>query len=137
MADSTEYFSLTIVTPSGTRQEFDVRHMRAPGTKGYFGVLCDHLPFITSLRIGEIELDTKDGKKYWATSGGFAEVLGDHVTILAETAEPAEQIDVERAESSKQRAIKRLKEDSLDIDFERSRLALLRAINRLKIVSYI
>ena len=63
MADSKDYFDLTLVTPSGTREEFNVRHIRAPGAEGYFGVLADHLPFITTIKTGEIDIDTKDGKK--------------------------------------------------------------------------
>jgi len=135
LADPNLNFDIAIVTPDGVREEFNVSHLRAPGSEGDFGVLANHLPFLTSLRIGEIELDTGEGKKIWATSGGFAEVLNDRVTILAETAEPAEQIDIERAEASKLRATERLKEQQLDIDYERNRLSLYRAINRLKVAS--
>lgn len=137
MADSNAYFDLTIVTPFGVKEEFNIRHLKAPGEVGEFGVLKGHLPFITPLQIGEIELDTADGKKYWATSGGFAEVLPDRVTILAETAEAAEMIDIERAEEARQRAAQRIKEKSAkDIDYERARLSLFRAINRIKVVKH-
>ncbi len=136
MADSKEYYDLTIVTPSGTREEFNVRHMRAPGTEGYFGVLANHLPFITTIRTGEIEIDTRDGRKLWATSGGFVEVTENRVIILAETAEPAEQIDLERAKAARDRALKRLEEHPQGMDVLRCKLALTRAVNRLKIASY-
>jgi len=137
LADSKDYFDLTLVTPSGTREEFNVRHMRAPGAEGYFGVLADHLPFITTIKTGEIDVDTKDGKKFWATSGGFVEVLGSRVIILAETAELAEQIDLQRAEASRERATKRLRENPEGLDVLRCQLALTRAINRLRVASYI
>ena len=135
MADSTEYFDLTIVTPDGTRDEFNVRHLLAPGTEGYFGVLRNHLPFITAIRTGEIEIDSADGKKLWAVSGGFVEVLGNRVIILAETAEPADQIDVERAKAALARAERRLKEKASGTDLQRCQSALQRSLNRLKIAS--
>lgn len=137
MADSHEYFDLTIVTPFGVKEEFNVRHLRAPGSEGDFGVLKGHLPFMTSLKVGEIELDTAQGKKYWATSGGFAEVLGTRVTILAETAEAAEQIDSERALAAKERALQRLKGKSAEIEFERAQMALYRSLNRLKVTEHV
>ncbi len=136
MADTKSYFNLTIVTPSGTKEEYNIRHLRAPGSEGEFGVLIGHLPFITPLQIGEIELDTEDGKKYWATSGGYIEVLPEQVTILAETAEPAEKINLDRAKSARVRALKRLEDHGSDIDTERARISLLRSINRLKVVSH-
>ncbi len=135
MADERDYIKVIIVTPFGTQAEIDVSQMRAPGSEGDFGVLPGHLPFLTSLRIGSIILDTDKGKRVWATSGGYVEVLGDHVTILAETAERAEKIDVERAERAKERALQRISEVSPDIDFERSRISLARAINRIKVAS--
>jgi len=137
LADSNEYFDMTIVTPSGTREEFNIRHMRAPGAEGYFGVLADHLPFITTIKTGEIEIDTKEGQKFWATSGGFVEVLGSRVIVLAETAEPAEQIDLERAKAARERASKRLQEKTDGLDVLRCQLALSRALNRLRVASYI
>ena len=135
MVDTDKYFKLTIVTPFGNREEYNIRHLKAPGTDGDFGVLINHLPLITSLRIGAIELDTAEGSKYWATSGGYIEVLSDQVTILAETAEPADQIDLKRAESSLERALDRVKKAVSDTDNERNRLSLMRAINRIKVLS--
>ncbi len=136
MADATKHFDLTIVTPHGVKEEFNIKHLKAPGIEGYFGVLHGHLPFITPLQIGEIELDTDEGKKFWATSGGYSEVLGEQVIILAETAEPAEKIDVERAKAARERALQRLEHPEKDYDFERAQLALERALNRLKIASH-
>jgi F-type H+-transporting ATPase subunit epsilon len=129
-------FAVTIVTPQGKFAEYNVRHLRAPGTEGDFGVLRGHIPFMTALRIGTIVLESAEGRLIWATSGGFAEVLREKVTILAETAERADNIDVERAESARKRAMERLAQQaSGGIDVERASVALARAINRLKIAS--
>ena len=135
MAEAKDNFSVVIVTPGGTRVEYDVHHLRAPGSEGDFGVLRGHLPFMTGLRVGVIRFDTNQGPRIWATSGGYAEVLGDQVTILAETAEEASEIDIERARAAKDRALGRLAERTRDLDIERARLALVRALNRIKIVS--
>ena len=135
MADVSDHIKVTIVTPFGISEEYNVRHLFAPGTEGYFGVLPGHLPFLTTLRVGEIRFDTDQGAKLWATSGGFAEVLSDHVTILAQTAEPAGQIDLDRAEAAKKRALARLSEGKPDVDTERARIALARAINRINLVT--
>ncbi len=123
--------NVTIVTPFGTQAEYNAFHIRLPGSEGDFGVLPEHIPFLTTLRIGLIHLDTTQGKIIWAVSGGFVEVLNNKVTILAESAEQAEQIDRERAEAALQRAQKRLSENNPLIDIDRAKSALLRAVNRL------
>lgn len=128
--------AVTIVTPYGTRAEYNVRHLRAPGAEGEFGVLAGHIPFLTALRAGALILDSEQGRKIWALSGGFAEVLGDRVTVLAETAERAETIDVARAEAARQRALGRLKPGALvDVDISRAKAAMTRALNRLQVAS--
>ncbi len=128
---------VTIVTPTGTRAEYNVRQLRAPGIEGYFGVLPGHIPFMTALKIGVLILDLDKEQKYWAISGGFAEVLANSVTILAETAESAESIDAERSEMSRLRAIKRLSERNSEQEFDlvRANASLARAINRIHIAS--
>jgi len=135
LAETLPQFTVTIVTPSGTHEEYNVRHLRAPGSEGDFGVLPGHIPFMTTLRIGTIRLDTDREQYTWATSGGYAEVLGDRVILLAETAELADRIDTERAEAARQRALGRLAERTPDVDIERARIALYRALNRLKVAS--
>ncbi|MDP8229080.1 MAG: F0F1 ATP synthase subunit epsilon [Candidatus Electryoneaceae bacterium] len=136
MADTTtNTFTVTIVTPFGTKEEYDVRHLRAPGTQGDFGVLPGHIPFMTTLRVGAVTLDTVDGSFEWATSGGYAEVLDDRVTILAETAERADSIDLQRAEEAKKRALVRLSEKTPNVDAKRARTSLMRALNRLTLAS--
>ncbi len=133
MADGGKLLNLTIVTPHGNKKELQISHIRAPGKEGEFGVLYGHLPFITTLQVGPVYLDTAQGKQVWATSGGYIEVLPDQVTILAETAEESGRIDIERAEAARQRALGHLKDKSTDLDFERAKLALVKAINRIKI----
>jgi len=136
LADTENSFTVTVVTPFGTQEEYNVTHMRAPGTEGSFGVLPDHLPFMTALQVGSITMDTTEGQVEWATSGGYAEVLGDRVTILAQTAERADKIDLERAKEAEKRALGRLSEPTTDTDIERARIALARALNRVRIGSH-
>lgn len=125
---------VTIVTPSGTQEEYDVRHIRLPGSEGEFGVLPGHIPFLTTLKIGPVYMDTAKERIVWAVSGGFVEVLGDAVMILAETAERADQIDRERAEAARQRASGRLRDSRTEIDVNRAQAALARAVNRLNVM---
>jgi len=133
---ATESFKLEIISPSGEVFNGDVEHVSAPGVKGSFGVLKGHTPFITALEIGLIEAKISgNDEKIFATSGGHAEVHGDHVVILAETAEEKTRIDTERAEASRDRALERIDTKEPDLDLERAQLALARAINRIKIAT--
>ena len=128
-------FQLEIVTPEMTVYSGEVEQLRAPGTEGGFGVLAGHHPMLASLRIGEMVFSEPErGPKSVAISGGFAEVQRDRVTVLAETAEFAQDIDVNRAEAARERAREMLtqKRDQ-QIDEARATLALARAVNRLRI----
>ncbi len=107
----------------------------APGEEGGFQVLYNHAPLLSAIVVGEVKIQESDGKlARYATSGGFVEVLSNHVVLLAETAESSEEIDVRRAEEAKRRAEERLHEPAPDLDIQRARLALARALNRLRIV---
>lgn len=132
MADK---IKLEIVTPDRIVVDEDVQIVMAPGTDGEFGVLSGHTPFMTSLKTGTVRFTDASGKeKLVFVSGGFTEALPDKVTILAESAERHEEIDVERAKSALERAQKRLADEkNEDIDFVRAQSALQRAMNRLKI----
>ena len=131
MADS---FTLEIISPSGMVFSGPMKHVRAPGREGSFGVLPSHTPFITPLQVGMIEGKKDDGADLvFATSGGMAEVHGDKVVVLAETAEEKSKIDIERAKQSQERAEKRLATHEPDLDTERARAALARALNRLTV----
>jgi F-type H+-transporting ATPase subunit epsilon len=127
-------FKLEIVTPQGVVYDGSAASFTAPGTVGSFQVLYNHAPLLSSLGVGRIKLvnDSGVGMSY-ATSGGFVEVRENHVVTIAETAERADEIDVERAKAARDRALKRLEEKRSDTDFERARAALARALNRLKI----
>ena len=130
-------FALEIVTPERVVYSGQVTSLQAPGTEGSFGVMTGHMPLLASLDIGVLRFADEGGEGVqMAVSGGFAEVGRERVTVLAETAESAEEIDVPRAESSRQRAEERLaNRDDGEVDAARARAALMRALNRLKISS--
>ena len=94
-----------LATPTRMLISADVEEVVAPGTEGYFGVWPGHAPFLTTLGSGEVCYRTVRDEKCLAVSGGFAEVTGERVIILAETAELPEEIDVARAQRAKQRAV--------------------------------
>ena len=130
-------FALEIVTPERVVYSGQVTSLQAPGTEGSFGVMAGHMPLLASLDIGVLRFADEGGEGVqMAVSGGFAEVGRERVTVLAETAESAGEIDVQRAESSRQRAEERLaNRDDVEVDAARARAALMRAQNRLKISS--
>ena len=129
------YFKLEIVTPHRVVYSNNVSHVKAPGVAGYFGVLAKHTPFLTALKIGVTEVEVDKKKLKFSTGKGFAEVINEKMTILTESAEEATEIDVERAERSRTRAMKRLEQKDPDTDLDRAKVSLTRALNRLKIAS--
>lgn len=132
----TKNFHLDIVTPARTVYSGEVQSFTAPGIIGSFQVLFNHAPLLSTIGIGEVKVIQADGtKQYFATSGGFVEVKSNKVILLAESAERASDIDVVRAEKSKQRAQERLAKKNKDIDVERAQASLSRALNRLKIAA--
>ena len=129
-------FKLQIVTPTRVVFQDDATSLSAPGTSGGFQVLCDHAPFISSIEVGEIKVKDKNGKDLlFATSGGFVEVKDNAVVVLAETVEPAQEIDTQRAKASGERATERLHSKDPAIDMNRAQLAMLRSLNRLRVAS--
>jgi len=125
-----------LATPNHLVVSEEVDEVVAPGVEGYFGVLPGHTPFLTSLRSGEVAYRVGRAEQYLAVSGGFAEVRGDRVIILADNAERPEEIDRERAERARQRAERRLagKTDE-EIDYTRALAAFSRALTRLQVGS--
>lgn len=108
--------------------------MVAPGVEGYFGVLPGHAPFLTSLKSGEVAYRVGGVEHYLAVSGGFAEVRGERVILLADNAERPEEIDRERAERARQRAEQRLQgKTQEEIDYQRALAAFSRALTRLQV----
>jgi F-type H+-transporting ATPase subunit epsilon len=129
---------LEIVTPQRLIVSDEVTELMAPGSEGYFGVLPGHIPFITTLKIGELTYWKGKDERHLAVTWGYAEVRGDKVIVLAETAERAEEVDTERAERARQRAERRLHDwgaGDETIDFARAQAALQRAITRLTVAA--
>src|SRR3982750_1384667 len=124
---------LEIVTPDKLLVREPVDEVEIPGSEGYFGVLPGHTPMLASLAVGEMWYRKGQDKTYLSIAFGFAEVLPERVTILAQVAERAEEIDAARAEAAKRRAEERLTNAATDIDFERARIALLKALIRLQV----
>lgn len=129
-----EKLFLEVVTPQKAVVSEEVEIVVAPGSEGEFGALKGHTTFLTSLKIGTLRYkDAKGKERLLFINGGFAEVLPDKVTILAESAEYSKDIDVERAAKAKERAEKRLSAKDADTDLVRAEVALKRAVHRLKI----
>ncbi|MEW6289565.1 MAG: F0F1 ATP synthase subunit epsilon [Thermodesulfobacteriota bacterium] len=131
-----ESIHLEVVTPSGPVVSDDVDIVSAPGYGGDFGVLANHAPFLSTIKIGSL-VYKKDGKEnYLMVSGGFCEVSNNKITFLVESAEAGQQIDVNRALRAKERAEKRIaeaKSQTEKINMARAQAALQRAIARLKV----
>ncbi len=124
---------LDIVTPDHLVAHDAVTAVTLPGKNGYLGILPGHAPLLTELAPGDLEYTSGGNQHALAVNWGFAEVLGDRVIVLVQSAERAEEIDVERAEKAKARAEERLKRfNDPQIDMERARKALARAIARLE-----
>jgi F-type H+-transporting ATPase subunit epsilon len=128
-----KHLRLEFVTPERAVVHEDVDEVEVPGDSGYFGVLPGHAPMLAALTTGELWYRKGAEKQYAFVAGGFAEVLPDRVAILAQVAEKAEDIDVQRAEASKRRAEGRLAKPGTEMDAERARIALIRALTRLDI----
>jgi|SRR3954471_20717605 len=127
---------LRIVTPDKLLVREQVDEVEIPGSEGYFGVLPGHTPLLASLAIGELWYRIGQDKIFLSVALGFAEVLPDRVTVLANIAERAEDIDLSRAEEAKRRAESRLQAPR-DVDYERARLALSKSVARLNVASRI
>jgi F-type H+-transporting ATPase subunit epsilon len=128
-----ETFKLEIVTPEKKVVDTAAEEIQIPGKNGYLGVLPGHAPLITELAVGEITFHAGAEEQRLAVAWGFAEVLPDRVTILAETAERPSEIDVERACKAKARAEQRLTSGDTNVDVERSLDALHKAETRLEV----
>jgi F-type H+-transporting ATPase subunit epsilon len=124
---------LEVVTPARRLLSVEVDELVAPGAEGYFGVRPGHHPFLTTLNTGGVMYVQGGRRSFLAISGGFAEVLGDRVILLCDIAEPAEEIDVQRAQAAEARARQRLEHPPPELDFVRAQAALARAITRLQV----
>jgi F-type H+-transporting ATPase subunit epsilon len=124
---------LQIVSAERSLVNETVDEVEIPGADGYFGVLPGHTPLLALLGAGELWYRQGAERVYLSIAFGFAEVQPDRVTILAQIAEKAEEIDVTRAEAAKKRAQERLAQATADMDFERARIALLKSLIRLQV----
>jgi F-type H+-transporting ATPase subunit epsilon len=125
---------LVIVTPERQLLRDTASEVSLPGADGCLGVLPGHAPLITELGVGELSYRDAAGQTHaLAINQGFAEVLPDHVSVLAETAERAHEIDVARAERALKRAQERLSSGDPNIDWDRATIALQRAVIRIQV----
>ncbi len=131
------HIDLQIVTPDRQLVREPVDEVEIPGSEGYFGVLPGHTPLLASLAVGELWYRKGQEKTYLSVAFGFAEVLPDRVTILAQIAERAEDIDPARAEEARTRAEARLGQPKAEVDYERARAALMKSLTRLQVSSRI
>ncbi len=130
MADTIE---LEIVTPERLVVKDKAEEIQIPGRNGYLGILPGHAPLITELAVGEITYVNAGVSTSLSVAWGFAEVLADKVTIIAEAAERAEDIDVPRAEAARERAQEQLKKAEDAAQFDEAYLAIARADARLAV----
>ena len=135
MAGLPTKLQLLIVSADRALVNETVDEVEIPAADGYFGVLPGHTPLLAVLGAGELWYRQGQEKHYLAVAFGFAEVQAERVTILAQIAERAEEIDVARAEAAKKRAEERLARAAVDMDFERARIALLKALIRVQVAS--
>ncbi|MGE5243895.1 MAG: F0F1 ATP synthase subunit epsilon [Betaproteobacteria bacterium] len=129
------HLRLQVVSADRSLVDEAVDEVQIPGADGYFGVLPGHTPLLAALQVGQLWYRTGPEKHFLAIAFGFAEVQPDRVTLLAQIAEKAEEIDVARAEAAKKRAEERLARPVMDMDFERARIALLKSLIRLQVAS--
>jgi len=126
---------LEVVTPTGPVVSEDVDIVTAPGVGGEFGVLANHAPFLSTIKIGTLSFKQNKETKYLMVSGGFSEVSNNKITLLVESAEYGHEIDVDRALRARERAEKRLSQaesKSEKINRARAEAALRRAIARIR-----
>ncbi|WP_411343995.1 F0F1 ATP synthase subunit epsilon [Paenibacillus sp. WLX1005] len=130
-------FLLEIVTPERLVFSEQVDRLIATGVEGELGILAGHIPTVTPLKVAPLTFQAGGKRSTFAIQGGFLEVRPDKVVVLAESAERANDIDVERARAAKERAERRLGNRSSQdhVDFRRAELALQRAMNRIKVSS--
>ena len=124
---------LEIVTPDKTVVSTETDMVVCPGVLGEFGVLPHHVSLLSALKIGSLRYSDNGKEQYVFISGGFADVNNNVLTVLAESAERAEDIDVARAEAARKRAEERLQQHDDNLDVKRAEAALQRALERLRL----
>ncbi|MCM3239887.1 F0F1 ATP synthase subunit epsilon [Heyndrickxia oleronia] len=127
---------VSIVTPDGPVYDSNVEMVSTKAQSGELGILPGHIPMVAPLQIGAVRLKNGNNTELVAVSGGFLEVRPEQVTILAQSAEKEESIDIERAKEAKSRAESRIQSNQADIDKVRAELALRRAVNRINVYEH-
>lgn len=127
-------FALAVVTPEREILREDAEMIIIRGADGDLGVLARHIPLVTPIRPSVLQVRRADGERRLAVSGGFLEVRGEQVTVLARTAETPEEVDRARAEAARQRAEERLSHRTAELDVARAERALQRAQVRLQLL---
>lgn len=127
---------LEVVTPDKQVVDAIVEYVSCPGVEGEFGVLKDHVSLLSALKVGALRYFASDKNNYVFISGGFADVNANKVTVLAESAELASDIDEARARGAKERAEQRLQGQTESVDVIRAEAALQRAMVRIQLTTY-
>lgn len=126
---------LEVVTPDKQVVDMAVEYVSCPGVEGEFGVLKDHVSLLSALKVGALRYNVSDKNHYVFISGGFADVNNNRVTVLAESAELASEIDESRAVAAKERAVQRLQAHTDSLDVIRAEAALQRAVLRIQLTA--
>jgi len=124
---------LTIVTPERSVVREQVDELQIPGAEGYLGILPGHAPLFSELKVGEVGYRKGETWFFLSVAWGFVEVQSNEVRILAETAERAHEIDLERANRAKERAEERISKGGDDVDYRRALVSLERALVRIQV----
>ena len=127
------HLMLELVTPERAVALETVDEVEIPGVDGYLGVLPGHTPLLVALKVGELWYRKGEDRTYISVAFGFAEVLPDRVRVLAQVAERATDIDIDRAEAAASRARERISSSVADVDFERAQLSLLKSTLRIEV----
>ncbi len=127
------HLTLELVTPERAVALETVDELEIPGVDGYLGVLPGHTPLLVALKVGELWYRKGEDRTYISVAFGFAEVLPDRVRVLAQVAERANDIDIDRAEAAASRARELMASSVDDVDFERAQLALLKSTLRIEV----
>lgn len=122
-----------IVTPKGVYKEMDASIINIVTTDGERGILPNHMPLVTMLKIGKMTTEEPTGREEYAVAGGLFYFRDNLAEILTDAVESKDEIDVDRAESARQRAEKRLASNNPNLDIQRARIALEKALNRLSV----
>ena len=131
MAEGT--IDLIIVTPERSVVHEQVDELQIPGAEGYLGILPGHAPLFSELKVGEVGYRKGDRWYFLSVAWGFVEVQSNQVRILAETAERAHEIDIDRALRAKERAEQRIAKGGDEIDYRRALIALERSLIRIQV----